>query len=63
MRLLPVGDVGKRAVLTFEEHARVNQHVHEKARLPLGKPERLDGIDPLLADAGAQRPQAQIAHT
>jgi hypothetical protein len=45
--LLTVYDAGERAVLTLDEDAGVKQHVHEKARLPLGEAERRDRVDAL----------------
>src|SRR5438552_6522356 len=40
VRLLSMRDAGKGAVLALDEHARVDHHRHEKARLALGKAKR-----------------------
>ena len=46
-RLLPVGDAGEVGVLSLDEHARMQQHLHEETCLPLGESERGHGVGAL----------------
>jgi hypothetical protein len=45
--LLSVDDASEAAVLALDEHARVQQHIQQEARLALSKPERGDRIGAL----------------
>ena len=47
-RLLAVRDAGERTVLAFDEHAAVDKHLDQKARLALGEAEGAEGVGPFL---------------
>jgi hypothetical protein len=54
LRVLAVSDVGERAVLPFDEDARVHQHVNQEAGLALGEAERHDRVNAFRPDAVPQ---------
>jgi hypothetical protein len=62
MCLLAVRDAGEQPVLPFDEHAGEDEHMHQKPRLTLGKPEPHEGADPRGTDAVAEARRDGLHH-
>jgi hypothetical protein len=62
LRLLAVRQTGEGAVLPLEEHAREDEHVHNKLRLPLGESKPHEDAHAGRADAVAQPRRDELHH-